>query len=257
MSSHERWLSKFQIKDKTWVFVPTQESIEYGHSVKALLEKKWTPPDFYFHLRNGGHVHALKEHIQHKFFLKLDVQNFFGSINKSRVTRHLKKMLSYDSARRIANESTVRVPDSKSKRYILPFGFVQSSIIASICFSESALGRQLEKLNRASDISVSVYVDDIILSSDNCPSLMDVLQIIQKASTRSGFFLNDKKQEGPGHTITAFNIHLSQGEMRLTRERLELLKKDYRETDSEYVRSGIVAYVKTVNEEQAREFGRD
>ena len=137
---HARWISKFQIKENSWVFVPTEETIQYGLTIKHLIEKKWAVPKYYYHLRNGGHIKALQKHTSNKYFIHLDIQDFFGHINRSRVTRCMKYYLSYKKARKIAVESTVRLPESATKKYILPFGFVQSPIISSICLNKSALG---------------------------------------------------------------------------------------------------------------------
>ena len=61
-------------------------------------------------------------------------------------------------------ESTVVWPNHTPKAYILPYGFVQSVIIASFCLHKSALGRYLNKLG-GSGFKVSVYMDDIIVST--------------------------------------------------------------------------------------------
>ncbi len=125
--SSPRWISKFQIKPNSWVFVPTEEMIQYGLNLKQSIQKHWTPPDYYYHLRNGGHVKALKIHTESQYFIFLDIKDFFDSINRSRITRCMKKYFGYDKAREIAIGSTVK----SNKKFILPFGFVQSPIIAS------------------------------------------------------------------------------------------------------------------------------
>jgi hypothetical protein len=95
------------------VFVPTRETINSGESIKNKIESWWRPPKFYYHLRDGGYVKGLESHLNHDYFLHLDIRNFFGCINKSRVTRCLKKYWAYDQARQIASESTVKNPDKK------------------------------------------------------------------------------------------------------------------------------------------------
>jgi hypothetical protein len=84
------------------VFVPNRETIQHGLFVKSSIEEKWTSPAFYYHLRDGGHVKALKAHIENQFFIHLDIKDFFGSINRSRVTRCLKGFYSYENSRAIA-----------------------------------------------------------------------------------------------------------------------------------------------------------
>lgn len=252
MPSKPRWSSKFEVKNGAWVFVPTEEAIRYGKVVKKDLESRWNPPSFYYHLREGGHVKALSSHQSHKFFIHLDISNFFGCINKSRVTRCLKGIYSYPKAREVAIESTVLDPTSSdSKRFILPFGFVQSPILASLCFQKSKLGKYLSDINKSEGMSVSVYMDDIIISSDDINKLNDIIQEIKPISLRSRFPLNDEKEEGPSDKITAFNIELSKGVLRLTDERLQEFINSYQESDNFDVLSGIVGYVETVNKLQA------
>ena len=248
-----RWSSKFEIKPGSWVFVPTETEVLFGTELKASIESKWKPPAFYYHLRDGGHVKALQSHVNHEAFLYLDISNFFGCINRSRVTRCLKGMYSYQNSRDIAQRSTVKNPDSSLNKYILPFGFVQSPIIASLCLSKSRLGRFLSASNRQGNFSVSVYMDDIIVSADDKKDLQQLLDEIIPISEQSKFFLNKEKQEGPSSKITAFNIKLTNSVLSVTSERFEEFKKAYKETEDLHVRRGIVGYVETVNKEQASE----
>lgn len=250
----QRWSSKFQIKPGSWVFVPTDEAVKYGNFIKASIEARWSPPNYYYHLRDGGHVKALSSHLEHEFYIHLDISNFFGCINKTRATRSLKRYWSYDAAREMASQSTVRDPNSlKNARYILPFGFVQSPIIASLCLRNSKLGSYLAKINKTAEVTVSVYMDDIIISSNDAQQMAVILANIKPISELSKFPLNPKKEEGPSGVITAFNIKLSKGVLRLTNERLNAFKAAYRESDNFNVLSGIVGYVSTVNFDQANE----
>lgn len=251
MSSYERWVSKFKIKPYSWVFVPNKETIENGIIIKKLLESHWTSPVFYYHLRDGGHVKALKSHIKDNFFVHLDIQSFFGSINKSRVTRCLKKFCSYQDARDIAIASTVRLPESVEKKYILPFGFVQSPVIASLCLQQSRLGKYLNELYNQNGISVSVYMDDIIISGNNSRDLQVILEKTKNISERSKFTLNPDKEEGPSKRITAFNIELSHQLLRISDSRFESFCIDYAMTENENKRNGILGYILSVNQEQA------
>ena len=221
MPPHIKWSSKFKIKSGVWVFVPTDESIAIGVQLKELIENCWYAPEHYYHLREGGHVRALRSHTKHKFFIHLDIKNFFGQINRSRITRSLKGYFSYERAREIAVESTVRFPDSAETKFILPFGFVQSPIIASVCLSKSALGRYLFRLEQRSGFAVSVYMDDILVSSDDIEELRLVLVEIEAAAEKSALPLNGKKQEGPSACVTAFNIQLSHCLLEITEDRLE------------------------------------
>lgn len=250
MPFYDRWKSRFQIKEGTWVFVPTKETIENGYKIKKRIESVWDPPDIFYHLKKGGHVKALRNHLDKKYFLHLDIKDFFCCINRSRVTRSLKEYFSYQEARGIAIESTVRLPESSNSKYILPFGFVQSPIIASVCFSKSAFFRKLLSLYK-DGFTLSVYMDDIILSHNNCDKLKDQMPSLKEASERSGFPLNDKKQQGPGECVTAFNVFLRQSELRIIPEKFDEFNTAYRNSESEFQRSGIASYVNSINSSQA------
>lgn len=256
MLSRDRWKSKFQIKEGTWVFVPSDETTRKGIKIKKKIENVWDSPDVLYHLKKGGHVKALQAHLNKKYFLHLDIKDFFGHINRSRVTRSLKSLLPYKEAREIAMESTVKLPEALSSIYILPFGFVQSPIIASLCFCKSAFFTKLDSL-RKSGFILSIYVDDIIVSHDDCERLMEQMVPLKEASCRSGFPLNDNKQEGPGERITAFNVILSRGELVITPQKFDELKNVYQKTKNEFQRAGIASYVYSINPSQLKDLTTD
>ncbi len=252
MIPSDRWLYRFKRKSG-WIFVPTPDTLVYGKEIKALIEKRWKAPTYYYHLRQGGHVAALKHHSSNEYFLHLDIKSFFGHINTTRVTRCLKGMLSYVKARETAIHSTVHHPKAKHLS-ILPFGFVQSPIIASVCLRMSALGNYLHELHQQAGMEVSVYMDDIILSSNKLDDLTAALEKVEWASDRSGFPLNKKKQEGPDKMVTAFNIELSRHNLDISAARLTEFQEIYYASPNPNQRAGILNYVQTINASQAANF---
>jgi Reverse transcriptase (RNA-dependent DNA polymerase) len=240
------WSSKFELKPGKWVFVPTIEAVDIGKRIKKAIEKCWTPPPYYFHLKAGGHVAALRLHLSHDIFLRIDIQDFFGSISRTRVTRCLKNKFGYKIAYSYANESTVPVPGA-ANRYVVPFGFVQSQIIAAVCLAESALGAYLSRISSNSDLALTVYVDDIIVSSSNATLLKSIHEGIEEAASRAHFILNTEKQEGPSAVITAFNILLARGSMKVSADRYQQFKEALAAATSEHQRAGIQSYVTSVN----------
>lgn len=240
-----KYLSKFQLKPSVWVFVPTPTYVDRGREIKQAVENHWKAPVYFYHLRKGGHVQALNAHIANKYFLHLDIKNFFSSINTARVTRNLKGLFSYPLAREFAVDSTVRHPETK--KFVLPFGFIQSPILASLCLHKSALGACLFKYAQEPKYAVSVYVDDIIISA-NCPELLvEAKDRIKEASLKSRLELNPKKEEGPDEIITAFNIELSQHSMLIAEDRFEQLVGTYQSTGNQNVKFGIAGYISTIN----------
>lgn len=109
----------------------------------------------------------------------------------------------------------------------------------------------MSDLNKMEDFKVSVYMDDIVISSSHDVDLSNVLREVKEIAEKAGFPLNSAKEEGPAGKITAFNIELSKNTLALTDERLQEFIMAYRETDNLNVQSGIVGYVTTVNKDQA------
>jgi hypothetical protein len=242
-----KWLSRYEFKQHKWIFVPTPESVVEGTKIKSELTKRWSIPSFYFHLRNGGHVGALREHLDNKYFLRVDIQNFFSSISRGRVTRCLKPLVGYLNAREFAHLSTVRSPINHST--IIPFGFIQSQIIASICLQGSALGVYLEKLHRDPSITVTVYVDDLIISAKDEDLLQSVwIELLEKA-TKSQFTFNQSKSHAPAEEISAFNIILRNGSLKIDDRRLDLFRHEIAGGSPEKI-AGISSYIRSVNPDQ-------
>lgn len=251
MQNTHKWLSRFRLKSETWVYVPTAETMAEGKAVKKLIQLKWHPPLNYYHLKDGGHVEAIKSHLGGKYFIHADLKKFFNSINRSRITRELKPYFGYKLARTIAMESTVSVPIVGGQTFALPFGFVQSTIIASLCLHKSTLGKMIDQLNRSPGIKISVYVDDIIISAQSLESAEQALQQIKESCEKSRLMLNEQKLEGPSSKITAFNINLTETSTTINDVRLGELRDSYKSSNNEKQKDGIRSYVYSVNPAQA------
>jgi len=246
---HLKWTHRYELKPGRWVFHPSPEAKEIGAKIKMQVEEVWTAPDYYFHLRAGGHVRALQMHMGQTSFLHLDIQDFFGCVNRSRVTRCLTPQFGYINARQMANNSTVRHPADFGK-FMLPYGFVQSPLLASLAFAQSKLGRCLSKL-RGEGYCISVYVDDIIISAKSESALHACWPRIKNAAESAKFVLNQTKQQGPGPMVRAFNIELSHGCLSLESGRFNEFKCAYQTTTNSNEREGIFGYVQSVNPSQA------
>ena len=185
MAALPSWSNRFELKAGRWVFEPTTEARNKGLQIKTAIQKVWSPPKFFYHLRSGGHVAALRAHLGATVFARVDIEDFFGSVNRSRVTRNLKSRFSYVEARAMARDSVVAHPTAVPQRFILPYGFVQSPILASLALFDSRLGTLLCNFAKTSGLNVSVYVDDIIVSCTDALQLQDCLTQIGAASTKS------------------------------------------------------------------------
>jgi hypothetical protein len=152
----------------------------------------------------------------------------------------------------MANESVVKRPGLNG--FVLPYGFVQSPILASLALDKSKLGSCLRRLNSREDLKISVYVDDIIISGNDEYALLDAADQLGRAAKAALFPINSLKNEGPASSIVAFNITLSHKILQITEERLTKLRTNYHETTSLYCKAGISSYIKSINSDQGREF---
>lgn len=157
------------------VFAPNDRGRRIGNDIKRQLNRTVHFDDFYYHFQRGGHVAALHAHREHAFFARLDLERYFYSISKSRVQRALS-----DSgilrARHYAKWSCVRNPFD-DPRYSLPYGFVQSPILATLVMMRSGVGDLLRTIGP--DVAVSVYMDDISLSSDDEDRLRQTFEAVR------------------------------------------------------------------------------
>jgi len=243
------WVDKFEVKPGRWIFVPSPEGRAVGTKIKTEISSRWVPPNFMYHFRSGGHVAALKKHLSNSSFVRLDIKDCFGSINRSRVTRGLKTLVGYEQAREWAKMSVVRNPIEPSE-WILPFGFVQSSILASLCISESALGSYLLKIHEMRHVGLTVYVDDIIISAREDSLTQSIRENIEAAISRSGFEINIDKSMGPSSSITAFNIIIEHQKLVVHPGRMKQFSAVINSASNPEKRNGIRSYVGSVNPHQ-------
>lgn len=238
-----KWVNRFELKPGRWIYEPSMELIATGKAIKAELEARWHPPGYYFHLRSGGHLAAIAAHSGNSTFWHGDIENFFGSINRSRLTRCLKPLIGYKNAREWAFQSTVPNPDKSA--FVLPYGFVQSQLLASLCLRHSALGTCLHELRKV--CAISIYVDDMIASSDE-GDLVAEAKFIEQSAFRAGFNLVAAKLEGPAPQVTAFNIAVWQHGIALTEGRwAEFEAALNNPACGEERRRALIAYVKIVD----------
>jgi hypothetical protein len=250
MDSQPRWIHKYEFKPDRWIFIPTEETIKVGTEIKNAVTTKWPTPSYYFHLRQGGHVAALRHHQADKYFACLDIEKFFNSINRSRLTRSLKQLFDYKTARDYTLLSAVRHPKITPKRYVLPYGFVQSPVLASLCLRYSTLGNKIDQISRAGAQRISIYMDDIIISGNVESDLQHSMDEIKQAAVKSKFQLNSKKEQGPSTKITVFNVDMTSAYLAIEKRRYLELRCNYQSTTNQNVRHGIGTYVSTINKKQ-------
>lgn len=214
---------KIEIRGRV-IHVPSLEGKANGTNIIRHVLRLWAPPRYFYHLQPGGHVAAIKSHLGHRYFLRLDIEDFFGSVTRTKVDRSLKAIgIKQIKAWHYAQVSTVP-SNSRPPRYSLPFGFRQSPILASLALERSHVGKTLEDAVN-SGFCATVYMDDIVCSGDDYSSLLMFRARLEDAAACSGFRLSASKTTGPCTSIEVFNLAVSHLRLRLTEQRLRELEE--------------------------------
>lgn len=246
--NYDAFIHKFTTDRGLLIFVPTKKGQEDGRQIIKAVLKHWSPPDYFFHLQKGGHVAASLVHLSNPALARLDIRSFFDSVTRPKIHRALRKVgFSHKSAWETARVSTVRKPGATG--FSLPFGFVQSPVLASIALDQSALGKALRAA--AGEIRLAVYMDDILMSADGEEALARHVAALDAAAEEAGFELHPHKRQ-LGTVVEAFNLRLTTGEARVTDARMDQFAALER-TKTGLREAAIVRYVEGINQDQAEE----
>jgi hypothetical protein len=222
------------------IFVPSDEGRRVGSDLKGKIEKLVTFDTYFYHLRDGGHVAALHAHRCKKYFARVDIKNFFYSVGRNRLARALQR-IGISRAEYFSKWSTVKNPHSDPS-YAIPYGFIQSSAAATLVLKQSAVGDLLAEFAKGKTI-VSVFVDDIAISSNNRRNLERAYRKLRKAVIDSGFEINETKSTRPGSAIELFNCHLTHMQTLVT----ECRRNEFYSTDpTPLSKDGFETYCATV-----------
>lgn len=239
---------KFHTPKGLLVYVPTDEGREAGERIVERVMRIWHPPSHFFHFKRGGHVAAAQHHLAGTWFARLDIRSFFDSVTRSKIHRALMRLhVPHAEAWDILTQSTVR--KAAGPGYTLPFGFVQSPVLASVALDRSAVGACFRTAKR-SGVRLSVYVDDILISSPDAASLRAYVQALHKAASASGYSLNEDKSQVAVPSVEAFNLRLAHRHLEVTPERIMEFERVER-TATLAREIAIIGYVGTVNPSQA------
>lgn len=197
------------------VFAPSDRGEKIGREVKALVEQATEFDPFFYHFRKGGHVSALHHHRELRFFARVDIERFFYSVARNRVARALYE-IGVPRAGHYAKWSTVKNPYNEP-RYALPYGFVQSPILATLVLMRSSVAGFLRQLPNST--MATVYVDDIALGSDDKAAIDAAFAGLLDALAEANFSVNANKTHPPADAITLFNCDLTHQRTVVTEER--------------------------------------
>lgn len=241
--------SRLPLANDKWAYIQVDELADSAANQVRRIKDSWTPPTYFYHLRNGGHVAALKLHQKNNWYGMIDLSGFFNSISRHRVARCLKNIgYSYREADEFAVASTVRL-SHRVKQFVLPYGFVQSPILASLALDLSALGQSLAALHREA-VTLSVYVDDIIVSECSAIEVNESISKLRLAALRANFKINENKSCGPTQALTAFNIDIDPEGMKIAGQRYEEMCQKILHHGVGDVSNGIRSYVRSVSQPQ-------
>lgn len=124
------------------IFVQSPIEIPHARHLMRRILRNWRPDLRNFHFRKGGHIAAAKAHLLNSYFCVLDLEDFFGSVRRNRIDRTLKKLgFSRNDALDFARRSTVATKNLPV-HFVLPFGFVQSMLLASLAVEKSIAGKK-------------------------------------------------------------------------------------------------------------------
>ena len=85
----ENYKFRYRARGK-WIYVPNERCVRKGNRLLDFFSKRVDFPPYYYHYTSGGHVAALHAHLQNRLFFKIDIQNFYYSIARMRVTRAMR-----------------------------------------------------------------------------------------------------------------------------------------------------------------------
>lgn len=210
------------------IFAPTLLGRKIGNDLKDQVERAVLFDDFYYHLNKGGHIAALHQHRPNHYFARIDIKNFFYSIARNRVVRALRQ-IEIDRPEHYGKWSCVKNPFVEPS-YSLPYGFVQSPILASLVLMQSAIGGLLRDL--AKDMTVAVYVDDISISSNDESNLNTAYERLLLSLADSNFIPNKQKLRTPNKGIDIFNCDLKYRNSNVTMERIDSFRATHHGEDS-------------------------
>jgi hypothetical protein len=209
------------------VFAPSDLGRLIGEDIKARVEAAYEFDPFVYHLKkNGGHVAALHAHRPHQFFARVDIRRFFYSIARNRVQRAL-RAIGISRARHYAKWSCVKNPYGEPA-YALPYGFIQSPILATLVLMQSGVGALLRELAAQAVVTISVYMDDISLSSDDFGELRMAYDKLLERLAEANLEVSPQKVREPSPSMDVFNCDLERGQTEVQQQRIHIFKAEPR-----------------------------
>lgn len=239
---HQTYKHRYERAPGKWIYVPTDVSIERGDRIVSRVLKRYSPKPFFYHIgKRGGHVAALHEHLESAYFARFDLANFFGNVTRAKVSRALKDIgFSQQQSFNWAVESCV----VQGTRKFLPQGFVQSPVLATLVLERSVLGGLLSDLVDKG-ITVTVYMDDIVLSSLDRHLVEGASVALLDAAAECNFPISRDKLQLTSATIEVFNCDMAHQRIQITADRIAGFAHQWAWGNG-YARAAIERYVEAI-----------
>jgi hypothetical protein len=215
---------------------------------------RWQPSPEFKTFAHTGHIAALRPHLSHKWFAVIDLLDFYDHVTRTKVYRSLENIgFGRPEAFRLAGDATVR----QGHKVSLARGFRQSSMLAALALEQSLFGSYLRR--RTSRSTITVFSDDIIISSEDCDELQEEFLKLLEVLERSNFPVHPRKTQFPRSEAQVFNMKVSHGTLRFTDERMWKFLTAANEIFDDTQKRNVALfeklfgnYIASVNVEQAR-----
>ena len=188
MSNIEKWYQVKYIRKKgkiRRIVTYTDESMRARHvKIKEYLEKKLIFSKFTkAYVSNSSIFQNAKAHMYNDVFMKLDIKDFFNSINHKVLLDILYAQVNVDRDQSEVTkmEITKLITLCSIDRKGLPLGLVTSPILSNIYLKEfdNILYGKLKKMN-LDNVIYTRYADDITISFKSANTLNEFLNLILK-----------------------------------------------------------------------------
>lgn len=234
------------VRKGKFIFAPNDDCDRRAKQLIRFIEARVDFPPCFYHYRRGGHVAALHRHLENRYFFKIDIRNFFYSISRNRIAAALHR-IDYPYARTFAKWSSVRNPYPVGPRYVLPIGFRQSPILASLCLMRSPV-MDVVKWAEEEGTFVSIYLDDLVCSGPDKASLETMYELFLTAFEEANLSPHPGKLVSPTSELKVFNCDLREGVASVTPERVA---EFFREARSAQAILAFEGYCDRVSERNA------
>ncbi len=199
--------------------------------LKNFLERIPLPVPVVGFVPGKSYVDFLKPHIGKRYYLRVDIRDFFGSIEANLIRMQLREYFSNNCDNCIEYIISLCLLDNK-----LPQGAITSPAISNISFSridqrilkycQSFTSVYVGSQKSVENIVYTRYADDLLFSSDVLDFSKELffLGMIRKLLKEAGFRANEKKIHFGNKEITLSGYVLSEN-IHLSRKKLYSINK--------------------------------